>query len=399
MPGLDRPGRGSMPCGVPPRYFPMRLFSPARFIPLFAVAAFAPFTLCAEEPILIGQVAALTGNNASFGTSSDKGTRLALEEINASGGVLGRKLKLITEDNQSKPGESAAAAKKLIGGDKVAVLLGEVASSASLEMAPVAQAAHLPMISPASTNPGVTETGDYVFRVCFIDPFQGTVMSKFALENLKVRKIAILRDESSDYSQGLSKYFKEHFLAHGGEIVAERSYKAKDVDFRAQLTALRAAKPDAVFLPGYYGEVGLIAKQARRLGIKQPMLGGDGWDGTSLFAIAGHDLDGCYISNHFSAEDRSPVVQNFLKTFKVRYNEVPDTMAALGYDSLKVAADAMRRAGSTDAAKLRDAIAATKDFPGVTGAITLDAGRNAAKAAVILKVENGAFRYFAPVAP
>ena len=373
---------------------------PLRHLSLFALAALAPFAVkAAEEPIPVGQVASLTGNNASFGTSSDKGTRLALEEINAGGGVLGRPLKLITEDNQSKPGESAAAAKKLIGGDKVVLLLGEVASSASLEMAPVAQAAHLPMISPASTNPRVTETGDCVFRVCFIDPFQGTVMSKFALENLKVKKVAVLRDESSDYSQGLSKYFKEHFLAHGGVIVAERSYKAKDVDFRAQLTAIRSAKPDAIFVPGYYGEVGLIAKQARRLGIRQPMLGGDGWDGSSLFSVAGRDLDGCYISNHFSAEDKSEVVQNFLKKYRARYNEIPDTMAALGYDSMKVAADAMRRAGTTDAAKLREAVAATKDFPGVTGAITLDASRNPSKAAVILKVDNAGFRFHETVKP
>lgn len=367
--------------------------------PLLALAALLPFALGAGEPIPVGQVASLTGNRASYGTSCDKGIRLALEEINAAGGVLGSPIKLITEDDQSKSGQPAAAAKKLISGDKVVVLLGEFASSASLEMAPVAQAAHVPMISPGSTNPGVTQAGDHVFRVCFIDPFQGTVMAKFALENLKAKRVAILRDESSDYSQGLSKYFKEYFLAHGGEIVGERSYKGKDVEFRAQLTAIRATKPDAIFIPGYYEEVGLIAKQARRIGIKQPMLGGDGWDSASLFAVAGKDLDGCFISNHFSAEDKSPVVRNFVKTYRAKYNEVPDTIAALGYDSMKVAADAMRRAGTTESKKLREAIATTKGFPGVTGVITLDAERNAAKPAVILEIKDGAFRYHATVAP
>ncbi len=371
----------------------------SRLSALSALAAFISVSGYAGEPIPVGQVASLTGNRASFGTSSDKGTRLALDEINASGGVLGSPLKLITEDDRSKSGEPAAAAKKLISGDKVVVLLGEVASSASLEMAPVAQAAGIPMISPASTNPGVTATGDHIFRVCFIDPFQGTVVAKFALENLKMKRVAILCDESSDYSQGLTKYFREYFTKSGGEIVAERSYKAKDVEFRAQLTALRAAKPDAIFIPGYYEEVGLIARQARRLDIKQPMLGGDGWEGSSLFSIGGKDLDGCFISNHFSTDDKSPVVQNFIKTYRAKYNEIPDTMAALGYDSMKVAADAIRRAGTTDSAKLREAIASTKGFPGVTGVITIDALRNPAKPAVILQIKDGAFRYHMTVAP
>lgn len=353
----------------------------------------------AAEPIPVGQVASLTGGQSAFGTAADKGTRLAVDEVNAAGGVLGRPIKLITEDNQSKPGESAAAAKKLLGGDKVVALLGEIASSASLEMAPVAQAARVPMISPGSTNPRVTQCGDHIFRICFIDPFQGKVMSKFALEHLKAKRVAILRDESSDYSQGLSACFKEHFLANGGEVVAERSYKAKDVDFRGQLTALRAAKPDAIFVPGYYGEVGLIARQARRLGIKQPMFGGDGWDAPALFALAGKELEGCYISNHYSAEDASPAVRHFATAYKARYGESPDAMAALGYDSVKVLADAIRRAGTTEAVKLREAIATTKDLPCVTGAVTIDAERNATKSAVILRVESGAFKYHATVAP
>lgn len=365
-----------------------------------ALFALAPVvSVFAVEPIPVGQVASLTGGQSAFGTAADKGTRLAVDEVNAAGGVLGRPIKLITEDNQSKPGESAAAAKKLLGGDKVVALLGEIASSASLEMAPVAQAARVPMISPGSTNPRVTQCGDHIFRICFIDPFQGKVMSKFALGHLKAKRVAILRDESSDYSQGLSACFKEHFLANGGEVVAERSYKAKDVDFRGQLTALRAAKPDAIFVPGYYGEVGLIARQARRLGIKQPMFGGDGWDAPALFALAGKELEGCYISNHYSAEDASPAVRHFATAYRARYGESPDAMAALGYDSVKVLADAIRRAGTTEAVKLREAIATTKDLPCVTGAVTIDAERNATKSAVILRVESGAFKYHATVAP
>ena len=355
--------------------------------------------LLAEDDIKVGQVASLTGGRATFGVASDEGSKLAIEEINAAGGVLGRKLQLITVDDQSKPGEPAAAAKKLLSSDKVVALLGEVASSASLEMAPVAQAAGIPMISPASTNPKVTAAGDKIFRICFIDPFQGTVMSKFALDTLKAKRVAILTDSKNDYSVGLTQFFKKHFTANGGEVVAERQYGAGDKDFRSMLTAIRKEKPDAIFVPGYYSEVALIAKQARLLGLKAPLLGGDGWDSPALLEVGGKSLEGCFFSNHYSQEDASPVIQDFIKRYKAKYNKVPDAMAALGYDSVLVLADAIKRAAGTDSTKLTAAIAATKGFVGVTGAITLDAERNATKSAVILEIKDGTFKYKSTVQP
>lgn len=245
---------------------------------MILTAAFlaAMFPATAAGPILIGEYASLTGASASFGQSSHKGTKLAIEEINAGGGVLGRPLQLITEDDQSQAGQPATIVRKLISQDKVVAILGEVASSKSLEAAPICQQNKIPMITPASTNPKVTEAGDYIFRICFIDPFQGTVMSKFAREN-GWKKIAVLTDVKQDYSVGLTEFFIKDFLANGGEIVREQKYSSGDKDFKPQLTSLKASRPDAIFVPGYYAEVALIAKQARLLGIKVPLLGGDGW--------------------------------------------------------------------------------------------------------------------------
>jgi branched-chain amino acid transport system substrate-binding protein len=274
-----------------------------------------------------------------------------------------------------------------------------VASSRSLEAAPICQASHVPMISPASTNPKVTEVGDYVFRVCFIDPFQGTVMAKFALDTLKAKRVALLTDVKQDYSQGLAQFFKEYYTAHSGQITSEKSYSSGDKDFRAQLTAIKGDKPDAIFVPGSYTEVGLIARQARSLGIKCPLLGGDGWDSPQLVPIGGSAMEGCYFSNHFSTEDSSPVIQGFIAKYKAKYNAEPDAMAALGYDSAMILADAIKRAGGTDPAKLRDAIAATKGYQGITGLITIDAERNATKPAVILQIKGGVFKFVAAVAP
>ena len=355
--------------------------------------------LLAQDEIPVGEFASLTGGSASFGQSSHKGTALAIEEINATGGVLGRKLKLITEDDQSQAGQPATIMRKLISQDKVVAVLGEVASSRSLEAAPICQQNKIPMISPASTNQKVTEVGDYIFRVCFIDPFQGKVMAKFA-QSKGWKKLGVLTDVKSDYSIGLAQAFKEAVPKGGGEIVKESSYGTGDKDFKAQLTSIKAAKPDAIFIPGYYGEVSLNGKQARLLGIKVPLLGGDGWVGDSLLKVAGSSLDGSFFSCHFSADDKSEAVQGFVKKYKAKYaGETPDDMAALGYDSAMILADAMKRAGSTDGAKLRDAIAATKDHKGITGNITLDEKRNASKSAVILTIGGGGFQFTESVAP
>jgi len=352
------------------------------------------------DPIKIGEIASLTGKEAAFGQSAHKGTLLAIEELNAADGVLGRQLKLITADNQPKAGESATAARKLISRDKVVALLGEVASSRSLEMAPIAQSSKIPMVSPASTNPKVTAVGTYVFRVCFIDPFQGTVMAKFAREDLGLRRVAVLTSVSSAYSVGLSKFFKERFLSEGGEIAIEQKYSEGDKDFRSQLTAIKATGVGGIFIPGYYSEAALIAKQARELGITAALFGGDGWEAPQLMQIGGAALEGCYYSTHYSPEDTSPAVQNFVKNYKDRFNdEVPDAMAALGYDSALVLADAIKRAGSTEPDAVREALAATRNFMGVTGNTTIDADRNAAKPAVVVAIKYGRLNFFKSVAP
>jgi len=351
-----------------------------------------------EDVIKIGEFQSLTGANASYGISSCNGSRLAMEEINAAGGVLGKKIKLITEDDRSLPGEPATIIRKLISRDGVVAVLGEFASSRALEAAPIAQEMKIPMLSPGATNEKVTEVGDYIFRNCFIDPFQGTVMSKFALKQ-GFKKVAVLVDEKQDYSKGLAESFKKHFTENGGTIVKEQSYSSGDRDFKAQLTSIRAAKPEAIFLPGYYTEVSLIARQARQLGLKVPFLGGDGWIGNSLLEVAKGALDGSYLSSHWSVENQDPAVQKFVAAYKAKYGTMPDDMAALGYDGLRIVVDAIRRAGVAEPKAIRDALAQTKDFPGVTGMITIDEKRNAKKPAVIQKIEDGKFRFVETVVP
>src|SRR5437867_435508 len=349
------------------------------------------------EPIRVGHVASLTGDTATFGQSTERGMRMALEEINARGGALGRQLDLLSEDDRSVTEEARTAAQKLLQRDQVVALLGEIASSRSLAAAPEAQRAHVPMISPGSTNPKVTEVGDYIFRACFIDPFQGTVMARFAVEELKVKRVAILFDFKQDYSVGLADFFRKTFTGLGGEIVADERYTSGDIEFRAQLTTIRAAKPDAIFVPGYYTELGLIAKQARELGIDVPLLGGDGWDSEKTLEIGGKAVEGYYFSTHYAADSDSPKVQDFVKRYKEKYNQTPDAMAALGYDTAGILADALNRAGDTNGPKLRDAIASTRDYDGVTGKITIDPARNARKDAVVLKIEGGQFKFFRSV--
>ena len=372
-----------------------------RTLASLALFFLVPAWLAADTaPLKVGEIASLTGKEAAFGQSSHKGTLLAIEELNAAGGALGRPFDLITEDNQSKAGESATAARKLISRDRICALLGEVASSRSLEMAPIAQSSKIPMISPSSTNPKVTAVGSYIFRVCFIDPFQGTVMAKFAKNELHLTKVAVITSVSSAYSVGLAKYFKERFISDGGEIALEQKYSEGDKDFRSQLTAIKAAGVDGIFVPGYYTEAALIAKQARELGITLPLFGGDGWEAPQLIEIGGTALEGTYYSTHYSPEDSSPAVQGFVKRFQARFRgETPDAMAALGYDSAVFLADAIKRAGTADPAAVRVALAATKDFTGVTGHTTIDANRNAAKAAVIVTVRDGRFKFFQTIAP
>ncbi|MGZ6130856.1 MAG: ABC transporter substrate-binding protein [Myxococcaceae bacterium] len=351
------------------------------------------------DTILIGEVGSLTGSEATFGISTRNAIELALREVNAAGGVKGKRVDVRVYDDQSKPEEAANAATRLINQDQVLLILGEVASTNSIAMANKAQPAHVPMISNASTNPKVTEIGNYIFRVCFIDPFQGYVMAKFAHDNLKFTKVAILRDLASDYSQGLADVFKRKFTEMGGKIVGEETYSKGSTDFRSQLTAIKRLQPQGIYVPGYYTDIGVIARQARELGITAKLMGGDGWDSEKLFELGGAAVEGNFFSNHYSPDDPNPRIQKFIADYKAAFGGVPDALAALGYDAAMVAVDAMKRATSLDRTAVRDAIAATKNFPGVTGTITLDEHRNASKPAVVLEVGKGKTKYVATIAP
>ena len=373
----------------------MKRLSFLAFCAVLAVAGSA----FAQETIKIGEFGSLTGDNASFGTSQNNGVQMAVEEINAAGGVLGKKIDLTVEDNMTKQGETTTIARKLISQDHVVAIIGEVASSKTLEAAPIAQAAKIPLIATAATNPKVTQTGDYVFRVCFTDDFQAVVIARFVLEKLKQKNIAFMTDVKQDYSVGLTKIAKDYLAKNGGNIVKEQSYSSGDKDFRAQLTDLKSANPDVIIITGYYPEASLIAKQARQFGIKATLVGGDGWDGSSLIPVGGKAIEGAFFSNHFSTEDKSPLVQDFVKKYKQKYNAVPDAFAALGYDATKLLADAIKRAGSTDPDKIRAAIQDTEGFPGVSGKITIGKDRNAVKSAVILTIKDGALKYAETIEP
>ncbi len=352
-----------------------------------------------ENNILIGEYGSLTGGTATFGQSTHKGVELATEEVNASGGLLGKKVKVITEDDQSKPEEAKTAVLKLIKQNRVIAVLGEVASSRSLAAAPECQKSKIPMISPASTNPKVTEVGDYIFRACFVDSFQGEGMAKFAREALQLNRVAILKDIKNDYSVGLADFFEKTFRKLGGTVVEIQSYSEGDIEFRAQLTSIKSKHPDGIFIPGYYTEVGLIARQAHELGLHVPFLGGDGWDSPKTLEIGGPAVSGSYFSTHYAADDPDFRVQGFIQKFKSKYGSMPDAMAVLGYDAAQILFDSIRRAGSEDPTKIRDAIATTKDLSGVSGLISIDKNRNAQKRLVILKIENGVFKFYSAVKP
>jgi len=348
--------------------------------------------------IKIGHYASLTGSESTFGVSTDNGIKLAIDEINAAGGVLGRQLELITYDNQGKPNETATVVTRLCTQDHVTALIGEVASGRSMIGAPIAQRYGVPMISPSSTNPDVTREGDMIFRVCFIDPFQGLVCAKFANER-GWQRAAVLFNREAPYSTGLADNFKSAFTELGGTIVTEQAYAAGDPDFGAQITAIANSEADVIFIPGYYTEVGAIARQVRARGITAPMLGGDGWDSAELANTAGEAINGSFFSNHYSHEETREAVQTFVSKYQERFGAVPDGLAALGYDALLITVDAIKRANSTDGAAIAAALAATQNFPAVTGNITIDADRNASKSAVILELRDGAQHYVTTIAP
>ncbi len=348
--------------------------------------------------IKIGHYASMTGSEATFGVSTDNGVKLAVKERNAAGGVNGRQIQLITYDDQGKGQEAGTAVTRLIQQDNVVALLGEVASSRSIAGGQVAQRLGVPMISPSSTNPQVTKIGDMIFRVCFIDPFQGFVGAKFAHDNLKLTTAATLYNRAQAYSTGLNEEFVKNFEKLGGQVLIQQPYADGDNDFSAQLAAIREKNPAFIYIPGYYTEVVTIAKQARKLGITCPLIGGDGWVSDEL-KNAGDALDGCYFSDHYSQEDKRPEVQTFLAKYKAEYGSAPDSMAALGYDAANLLFDAMTRAPSLSGKDLAAAIASTKDFKAVTGSITINKDRDADKLAVIQKLQGGVFSFYTMIEP
>jgi branched-chain amino acid transport system substrate-binding protein len=358
-----------------------------------------PAAPAASNEIVVGHYASMTGSIAHFGQDTDKAVRLALDQINAAGGIRGRLLKVVTLDTRGDSAEASNAVSRLIDVEKVTALIGEVSSSLSLAGGRVAQRRKIPMVSPSSTNPKVTQVGDYIFRVCFLDPFQGKVMARFARETLHLDKVAVLKDIKNDYSIGLADAFTKAFTEAGGTIAVEQSYSQGDTDFSAQLTAIKGAQAQGIFVPGYYSEVGAIARTAQRLGLKVPLLGGDGWDAPDLLKIAGDALDGSFFSNHFAIDVATDQAKRFVADFTTKYNVGPTGLGALGYDALMVLADAMRRAPSFEPSAIRDALATTKDFQGVTGSISMDANRDAQKSAVVLRIKDGKAQFEASVAP
>ena len=344
----------------------------------------------------IGANLEMTGNTATFGQSATNGAKLAIKQVNAKGGVLGKQITLVVADNKSDTAEAANAMQKLATQDKVIASIAPIASSSVMAAAQVNESAKILGISPTASNPNVTvdpETGkvrDYLFRATFIDPFQGAVMANFAKNTLKAQKAAVYIENSSDYAKGLGKFFKETFVQNGGNIVSDEAYLAKDTDFKATLTKIKASNPDVIFVPGYYQEVGMIIKQAREIGITVPILGADGWDSAKLPEIAGAEaLNNTFFSNHYSPDDNSPEIKNFVEAYKAEYGQVPDAFAALSYDATMMIIEAIKRAGVEDSVKVKDELAKTRDYQGVAGSITLDEKHNAVKGVVIIEMKNG----------
>lgn len=345
-----------------------------------------------SDEIKIGANFELTGNVANYGSATLDGLKLAIKEVNDAGGVNGKKITIVDADNKSEASEAVNAATKLISDDKVKVIVGPAVTANVIAESQVATDDKIPVVAPDATSPEVTvENGQvkpYIFRSCFIDPQQGTVMAKFATENLKAKTAVIYVDNSTDYSKSLGKVFKEKFEAAGGKVLDQQAFVAKDQDFKATLTTLKAANADVIFVPAYYEEVGKIVKQARELGITCPILGTDGWDDSKVADIAGADaLNNTFFSTHYSDKDDS--VKGFVEAFKQEYGHMPNVFAALGYDAGKMIVDAIKRAGSDDPEKIRQALEETKDLQVGTGTITMDKNHNPIKQAVILENKNG----------
>jgi branched-chain amino acid transport system substrate-binding protein len=341
------------------------------------------------DKVKIGVFMSMTGDTANFGISSTNGIKMAADEINKAGGINGKQVELDIQDDRSDPSEAATIVTKFVTQDNVNAILGEVASSRSIAAAPIAQNARIPMLTPSSTNPEVTKKGDYIFRSCFIDPVQGAAIAQFAAKTLGKKRAGIMVDRKNDYSTGLEKVITATFTKMGGEMVVTQSYQAGDQDFNAQITSIKGANPDVIFVPGYYGDVALFAKQARDKGVTVPLVGGDGWDAKQLYDIGGKALNGSYFTNHYSPYDTDPAVVKFVGDYKALYGAIPDALAATAYDAARIMFDAIKRANSLDGKAIRDALAATKDFPGVTGRVTFNSDRDAVKPIVMIEINDG----------
>jgi branched-chain amino acid transport system substrate-binding protein len=339
-----------------------------------------------SNTINLGGIFPLSGNVAVYGVECKKGVDLAIEEINAEGGIGGKQLVLINEDDEGNPDKTVNAFKKLTTKDGVKIIIGSLTSGCTLSITTLSQAGKIIQIAPAATAPAITDAGNYIFRACFIDPFQGTVGGKFAAETLGAQRAAVFYDVGNDYSEGLEENFKTSFEANGGKIVALESYSTGDKDFNAQLTKIKNANPDVVYLPDYYGTVALIAKQLRAQGITTPIVGADGWDG--LTTNAGDEVLNGYYSNHYAVDSTDSAVQKFVQSFNATYNEAPNSFAALGYDCVYMLRDAIVKAGTLDTAAVRTALEQTNGNY-VTGHLTFDANHNPVKSAVMLEIVKG----------
>ncbi len=346
-----------------------------------------------SDEIKIGANFELTGNVANYGTMGLDGLKLAIKQANDAGGINGKKIVLVTADNKSEASEAANSATKLISTDKVKVLVGPATTANVLATTQIASDSKVPLVAPMATSPKITvdngKVKPYIFRSCFIDPLQGDVMATFATKTLKAKTAAIYVDSSSDYSKSLAQVFKEKFEAAGGKVLMEEAFLQKDQDFKATLTKIKGANADVIFVPAYYEEVGKIVKQARELGITNPIIGTDGWDDTKVVDIAGAAaLNNTFFSTHYSEQDKE--VQGFIEAFKAEYKKDPNVFAALGYDAGKMLIDAIKRAGSDDPEKIRKALEETKDLQVGTGMITMDPNHNPIKSAVIIEMKDGA---------
>ncbi|MGB8464980.1 MAG: ABC transporter substrate-binding protein, partial [Terrimicrobiaceae bacterium] len=353
-----------------------------------------------EDPLAtrIGFFAPMSGAQSSFGLDAVNGAKLAVDEINLAGGVLGHPLQLVIKDTESESERTNAVVTELIKTDKVAALVGEITTDRTLIAASVAQASGIPMITPSATGEKVTEAGDSIFRACYTDAFQAAIMAKFA-RSIDVEKAAILFDASSPYGSSLMEAFKADFVRHGGTIVAEEFYRSGDTDFAAQLNAIKEKNPDSIFLPCYYTEAALIIRQARQLGIDVPFLGTDGWDSPEFLKVGAQAVNNCYFASHFSSEHVSEKAKAFKEAYRAKFQAAPPPLAALTYDSVWLVADALKRSGTAESAALRAAIAATRDFPGVTGSISFDPGRDPKKPGVVIRVQDGQFTYLETAEP